>query len=279
MIQAKDDGVERLKNAVKTREDVPIRDRIIGYIRTDADAVAAGTERPEPVYMVAPDDILNPLLPGDEEGASSFTPMYGFNRKGIELLQAVYKKARSHKEDEAAKNKTKYKKISKHVLKFFYLLCRDQLIIIDSENLLILDHLWEADQFPKSAGKYFNNFEKCYTCYKSLRETYPMLFTMEFTSVLPVQEIKTTDDDFPAMFLASQFTNDSEDILFYQTLIDFIRHTSYGIPVDNISSMTEFYCSDPQRVTLMKKMFDTASRYNQAKIKTKNEIQGLMVTI
>ncbi len=81
------------------------------------------------------------------------------------------------------------------------------------------------------------------------------------------------------MFLASQYTNDSEDILFYQTLIDFIRHTSYGIPVDNISSMTEFYCSDPQRVTLMKKMFDTASRYNQAKIKTKNEIQGLMVTI
>ena len=278
LIQNKDYGVERLKIAVKTREDVPVRDRIIGYIQSDFDAVAAGTERPEPEYTVSLEDVLTPLLPGDTEGENSFTPMYGFSKKGIAHFHEVYKEVESRKEAEADANKTKAKKVSKHVLKFFYLLCRDLMIVIDADNLLILDKLWHNDSLPKSAGKYFNNFRKCYDCYKSLKKSYPMLFTMEFSAVVPVQDCEIGTSNLTTAFSMDDYS-DTLDPDFYQTLVQFISRTSYGVPENRISLMVKNYCNDAERMMLMTKMFDTAKRYRKAKASLKKEIKGLLATI
>ncbi len=276
LIANKDDGVERLKNAVKSREDIPVRDRIIGYIKSDFDAVAAGKDRPLPEYSVAPEDILTPLLPGDEEGRDSFTPMYGFSRDGIALFQNIYKETMARKEADAKASKTKTKKISKHVLKFFYLLCRDQMILIDPDNLLILDRLWQDDRFPKSAGKYFNNFESCYDVYKSLSEAYPMLFTVNFAAVVPVQ-----DQESSVLYNSVSFSSYSEDpdSDFYQSLFRFISRTSYGVPEDQISLKIKNYCDDSERILMMRKMFETADRYRKARINVKKEIDGVLITI
>ena len=268
LIQTKDDGVDRVKKAVKAREDIPVRDRIIGYIQTDLQAVAEGGERPAPDYYVDTENVQNPLLPGDSEGENSFTYMYGFNKQGIDLFRGVYRKAVLQKEAEARIYRTKAKKISKQVLKIFYLMCRDQLIFIEEANLLTLDRLWTDDLLPKSAGKYFSNFEKSYVCYKNLKKAYPMLFTMDFIIVVPIQK----PDEYNEQFSVRA----GDDISFYHWLISMIRRSSYGTPEENIPEMASLYCEDPERKIMMKNMFDMIRRYDKAKADLKNEIIGIL---
>lgn len=160
-------------------------------------ATEIGESRPDPVYAVSQEDILMPLLPGDKEGAGIFTQMFGISRDGIILFREVYDSVNAQKENLAKLNKSKVKKISKHVLRVFHLMCRDQLIYITTENLFMLDTLWESDRFPKFAGMFYNYFAKCFSLYLQLQQTAPFLFIQDFNEAFPFQANLCKDEEEP----------------------------------------------------------------------------------
>lgn len=275
LVQTRDDGFLRLKNAVKAREDIPTRDRIIGYIQSDLHATENGESRPEPVYTVSQEDILIPLLPGDKEGSGSFTPMFGVSRDGITLYRQIFDEVNNQKEAQAKEHKTKAKKISKHVLKVFYLMCRDQLIYITAENLLMLDNLWEADKFPKYTGKFYHDFEKCYVVYNQIQRSAPYFFWRDFAEAFPFQgnlerigKENIQWKSIPKLI---------DDITLYSLLMEYIQQNINFQPDTNqLLDLVAKFCEDPDRVSQSKTYFVTAGRYFQARERLKMEIQDLL---
>lgn len=273
LIQTRDDGFARLKKAVQAREDIPVRDRIIGYIQSDLHAAEIGESRPEPVYAVANEDIITPLLPGDKEGASSFTPMFGISRDGILLFREIFDEVNKQKEVRAKETKSKVKKISKHVLKVFYLMCRDQLIYITADNLLMLDNLWENDRFPKFSGMFYHYFEKCYVIYTQMQHSAPYLFWQDFSEVFPFQN----NLERKANIQWKSIPKLIDDITFYGLIKEYVQQLSNIPPAnDQISDLAAKYCENPDRVTQAKTYFVTASRYLQAKDGLQKEIIDLL---
>lgn len=269
LVQTRDDGFTRLKKAVQACEDIPARDRIIGYIQSDLHSAEIGESRPDPVYTVAQEDILIPLLPGDKEGASSFTPMFGISREGITLFREIFDEVNKQKEVQAKEAKAKVKKNSKHVLKVFYLMCRDQLIYITAENLLALDTLWETDKFPKFSGMFYHYFEKCYVIYNRMQRSAPYLFWRDFSEAFPFQN----NLENMAKLQWKSIPKFIDDMTFYGLMKVYVQQLS-SVPsdYDHLSDLVAKFCENPDRVAQAKTYFVTASRYLQSKDGLQKEI-------